>query len=112
MEHDAGHRDSNGLNVSDPTKFRPEEIDRVAIERSITPGIGLRAARELCELSREQLSNATGISPIDLAKLEESSDDLNPVLAHTLSRALHLTPSLLMAWNSDLRANRHALRSE
>lgn len=79
------------------------KIDYIKSKRRVdlTVGDSVRVARELNELSQNQLAEMTGIEQATISSIENNRITLGVERAKTLARALHCHPSVLLfpTWN-------------
>jgi transcriptional regulator with XRE-family HTH domain len=69
----------------------------------VSPGESVRIIRELQELSRNQLSELTGIPQSTISAIENSRINLGVERAKVLARALRVHPAVLVfpGWDID-----------
>jgi|GEM_PF-5816269 len=65
------------------------------------PGEGVKALRQMHDMSLERLSALTGIDVITLNEIEISQKNLSENNAKVLAKALKTFPDLLLSWNRE-----------
>jgi transcriptional regulator with XRE-family HTH domain len=85
------------------SKYVPARV-RVAL----TPGDSVRIARELQEMTRAELAEASGIPQPTISSIESGRATLGAERAEKLARALEVPPAVLLwpNWDTDAAAKR------
>lgn len=77
-------------------KINKSDFVKTKVHISVTPGEAIKMARELQDISQNQLSELTGISQSNISALENGSRQLGRDRAIVLSKALHVHPAVLL----------------
>lgn len=74
----------------------------------LTPGASVRIAREMQELTQDELAKRSGLTQPTVSAIELGRVTLGVERAERLARALHVHPAVLLwpHWDADLQSNR------
>ena len=94
---------TTGKNVK---KLLKQEFSPSASRVTLTPGQAVRIARELLNLSQNDLSKLTGLPQSTISGIESGRIKLGVERAKTLARALKTHPGILVFsdWNTEIAA--------
>ena len=78
-------------------------FSRAKVRRRLSVGKSVRIARELNELSQNELAGLTGIAQSTISAIETDRVKLGAERAKTLARALRVHPAVLLfpGWRTD-----------
>jgi transcriptional regulator with XRE-family HTH domain len=78
----------------------------------LAPGESVRIARELQEMTQEELADASGIAQSTISSIESSRVTLGAERAERLARALKVHPAVLLwpNWNVDIEGAKSGAR--
>jgi transcriptional regulator with XRE-family HTH domain len=77
-------------------KVNKSDFQKAKVHVAVTPGEAIKIARELQELSQNELASLTGISQPNLSALENGTRQLGRDRAIALATALRIHPAVLL----------------
>jgi transcriptional regulator with XRE-family HTH domain len=83
-------------------RINKNDFARAKVHQTVTPGEALRIARELQELSQNDLAKKTGISQSNISAIENGSRQMGRERAMVLARALRVHPAVLLFPDFDI----------
>lgn len=83
-------------------RINKKEFVRAKVHHLVTPGEALKIARELQELSQNDLAKKTGISQSNISAIENGSRQMGRERAMVFARALRVHPAVLLFPDFDI----------